>query len=75
MTPNFHKIRYFALLSLRQMLHYKFDFKLAVELIEVSRAVYLAIKLVFKSTASVFLEKVGCTQRVSDSEIGVLYIL
>ena len=57
------------------MLHYKFDFKLAVELIEVSRGVYLANKLVFKSTASVFLEKVGCTQRVSDSEIGVLYIL
>ena len=57
------------------MLHYKFDFKLAVELIEVSRGVFLAIKLVFKSTASVFLENVGCTQRVSDSEIGVLYIL
>ncbi len=46
-----------------------------VELIEVSRGVYLAIKLVFKSPASVFLEKVGCTQRVSDWEIGVLYIL
>ena len=57
------------------MLHYKFDFKLAVELIEVSRGVFLAIKLVFKSTASVFLENVGCTQRVSDLEIGVLYIL
>ena len=56
-------------------MHYKFDFKMSVELIEVSRGVYLAIKLVFKSTASVFLEKVGCTQRVSDSEIGVLYIL
>ena len=56
-------------------MHYKFDFKMAVELIEVNRGVYLAIKLVFKSTASVFLEKVGCTQRVSDLEIGVLYIL
>ena len=75
MTQNSHKIRYFALLSLRQKLHYKFDFKMAVELIEVSRGVFLAIKLVFKSTASVFLEKVGCTQRVSDLEIGVLYIL
>ena len=75
MTPNFHKIRYFAYLSLRQKLHYKFDFKMSVELIVVIRGVYLAIKLVFKSTASVFLEKVGCTQRVSDSEIGVLYIL
>ena len=75
MTQNSHKIRYFCLLSLRPKLHYKFDFKIAVELIEVNRGVYLTIKLVFKSTASVFLEKVGCTQRVSDSEIGVLYIL
>ena len=75
MTQNSHKIRYFALLSHRQKLHYLFDLKMAVELIEVSRRVYLAVKLVFKSTASVFLEKVGCTQRVSDSEIGVLYIL
>ena len=48
---------------------------MAVELIEVNRGMYLAIQLVFKSTASVFLEKVVCTQRVSDSEIGVLYIL
>ena len=75
MTKILTKSAIFALLSLRQKFHYKFDFKMAVELIEVSRGVYLAIKLVFKSTASVFLEKVGCTQRVSDSEIGVLYIL
>ena len=75
MTQNSHKIRYFYLTKPQAKLHYKSDFKVTVELIEVNRGVYLAIKVVFKSTASVFLEKVGCTQRVSDSEIGVLYIL
>ena len=75
MTQNSHKIRYFCLTKPQAKLHYKFDFKMAVELIEVRRGVYLAIKLVFKSTASVFLEKVGSIQRVFDSEIGVLYIL
>ena len=75
MTQNSHKIRDFCLTKPQAKLHYKLDFKMPVELIDVSRGVYLAIKLVFKSPASVFLEKVGCTQRVSDWEIGVLYIL
>ena len=75
MTQNSHKIHHFCLTKPLAKFDYKLDFKMPVELIEVSRGVYLAIKLVFKSTASVFLEKVGCTQRVSDSEIGVLYIL
>ena len=75
MTQNSHKIHHFCLTKPHAKFDSKLDFKMPVELIEVSRGVYLAIKRVLKSTASVSLEKVGCTQRVSDSEIGVLYIL
>ena len=75
MTQNSHKILHFSVTKPQAKFHYKLDFKMPVELIEVSRGVYLAIKLVFKSTASRFLEKVGCTRMVSNWEIGVLYIL
>ena len=75
MTQNFKKIHHFCLTKPQAKFDYKLDFKMPVELIEVSRGVYLAIKLVFKSSELVFLEKVGCTQRVLKWEIGVLYIL
>ena len=45
---------------------------MAVELIKVSRGVYLASKLVFKSTASVFLEKVGCPASCLNSDLALL---